>query len=157
MAYHCIIVPFDGSDHAQSALNAACGIAKGHDTQVHVVNVVPINIFPEVAASDPAAVVSPSYVTQKTYSELFDDTLLEIHAEMVNTIGDALSELDPSQVTYAAIAHPSAVDGIIDYASDHSCDLIVMGRRGLGAIRGLLGSVSYGVIRATTTPVLTVK
>ena len=36
MAYHCIIVPFDGSDHAQSALNAACGIAKGHDTQVHV-------------------------------------------------------------------------------------------------------------------------
>ena len=52
---------------------------------------------------------------------------------------------------------PSAVDGIIDYASDHSCDLIVMGRRGLGAIRGLLGSVSYGVIRATTTPVLTVK
>ena len=62
MAYHCIIVPFDGSDHAQSALNAACGIAKGHDTQVHVVNVVPINIFPEVAASDPAAVVSPSYV-----------------------------------------------------------------------------------------------
>ena len=50
MAYHCIIVPFDGSDHAQSALNAACGIAKGHDTQVHVVNVVPINIFPEVAA-----------------------------------------------------------------------------------------------------------
>lgn len=81
MAYHCIIVPFDGSDHAQSALNAACGIAKGHDTQVHVVNVVPINIFPEVAASDPAAVVSPSYVTQKTYSELFDDTLLEIHAE----------------------------------------------------------------------------
>ena len=148
MAYHCIIVPFDGSDHAQSALNAACGIAKGHDTQVHVVNVVPINIFPEVAAS---------YVTQKTYSELFDDTLLEIHAEMVNTIGDALSELDPSQVTYEVIAHPSAVDGIIDYASDHSCDLIVMGRRGLGAIRGLLGSVSYGVIRATTTPVLTVK
>ena len=147
MAYHCIIVPFDGSDHAQSALNAACGIAKGHDTQVHVVNVVPINIFPEVAASDPAAVVSPSYVTQKTYSELFDDTLLEIHAEMVN----------PSQVTYEVIAHPSAVDGIIDYASDHSCDLIVMGRRGLGAIRGLLGSVSYGVIRATTTPVLTVK
>lgn len=44
--------------------------------------------------------------------------------EMVNTIGDALSELDPSQVTYEVIAHPSAVDGIIDYASDHSCDLI---------------------------------
>lgn len=157
MAYHCILVPFDGSEHAQSALAAASNIAKGHDTKVHVVNVVPINIFPEVATSDPAAVVNPSYVTKKTYSELFDDTLLQIHDEMVQTIGDGLSELNPDQVTYEVIAHPSAVDGIVDYASDHECDLIVMGRRGLGAIRGLLGSVSYGVIRATTTPVLTVK
>lgn len=157
MAYECIIVPFDGSEHAQSALRAACDIAKGHDTNVHVVNVVPINIFPEVAATDPAAVVSPSYVTQKTYSQLFDDTLLEIHNEMVNSIGDTLDELNENQVSYEVIAHPSAVDGIIDYASDHDCDLIVMGRRGLGAIRGLLGSVSYGVIRSTTTPVLTVK
>lgn len=157
MAYECIIVPYDGSDHAQGALKAACDIAKGHDTKVHVVNVVPINIFPEVVTSDPAAVVSPSYVTKNTYSELFDDTLLNIHQEMMNAIGSTLDELKDDQVTYEVIAHPSAVEGIIDYASDHSCDLIVMGRRGLGAIRGLLGSVSYGVIRATTTPVLTVK
>lgn len=157
MAYECIVVPFDGSDHAQSALKAAAGIAEGHDTAVHVVNVVPINIFPEVAATDPAAVVSPSYVTQKTYSELFDDTLLEIYEEMVGAIGDVFDGLKEGQVTYEVIAHPSAVDGIIDYASDHKCDLIVMGRRGLGALRGLLGSVSYGVIRATKIPVLTVK
>ena len=32
-----------------------------------------------------------------------------------------------------------------------------MGRRGLGAIRGMLGSVSFGVLRATDVPVLTVK
>lgn len=157
MAYECIVVPFDGSDHAQSALRAASDIAKGHDTKVHVVNVVPINIFPEVATTDPAAVVNPSYVTQQTYSELFDNTLLEIKEEMLDSIGDTLGELNPDQVTYEVIAHPSAVDGIIDYATDFGCDLIVMGRRGLGAIRGLLGSVSYGVIRATTTPVLTVK
>lgn len=157
MAYKSIVVPYDGSDHAQAALKAASGIALGHDTKVHVVNVVPINIFPEVAATDPAAVVSPSYVTQKTYSELFDDTLLEIHEEMMGTIGDAFAELNDDQVTYEVIAHPSAVEGVIDYASDHECDLIVMGRRGLGALRGLLGSVSYGVIRATQIPVLTVK
>lgn len=157
MAYKSIVVPYDGSDHAQAALKAACGIAQGHDTMVHVVNVVPINIFPEVAATDPAAVVNPSYITQKTYSELFDDTLLEIHQEMMGTIGDTFAELRDDQVTYEVIAHPSAVDGVIDYASDHECDLIVMGRRGLGALRGLLGSVSYGVIRATQIPVLTVK
>lgn len=157
MAYECIVVPFDGSDHAQSALRAASDIAKGHHTKVHVVNVVPINIFPEVAATDPAAVVSPSYVTQKTYSELFDNTLLEIHDEMVKKVDGTIADLEEGQITYEVIAHPSAVDGIIDYAIDNNCDLIVMGRRGLGAIRGLLGSVSYGVIRATAIPVLTVK
>ena len=32
-----------------------------------------------------------------------------------------------------------------------------MGRRGLGAFRGALGSVSYGILRATDVPVLTIK
>ena len=32
-----------------------------------------------------------------------------------------------------------------------------MGRRGLGALRGMLGSVSYAVLRNADMPVLTVK
>ena len=32
-----------------------------------------------------------------------------------------------------------------------------MGRRGLGALRGMLGSVSYGVLHSAEMPVLTVK
>ena len=31
---------------------------------------------------------------------------------------------------------------IVTYAIDNLCDLIVMGSRGLGALRGILGSVS---------------
>jgi nucleotide-binding universal stress UspA family protein len=157
MAYESIVVPFDGSDHAHSALKAASGVAKGTETKIHVVNVVPINIFPEVATSDPTTVVSPSYVTHQTYTELFDDTLLNIHREMIESIGDELSDLPEDQVVYEVIAHPSAVEGIINYVTDTNSDLIIMGRRGLGAIRGMLGSVSYGVIRATDVPVLTVK
>ena len=80
MAYHCIIVPFDGSDHAQSALNAACGIAKGHETQVHVVNVVPINIFPEVAASDPAADVYKRQVIGYSYASAFRPRKAYLHS-----------------------------------------------------------------------------
>ena len=47
---------------------------------------------------------------------------------------------------------------IVTYAIDNLCDLIVMGSRGLGALRGILGSVSsYAVLRNADVPVLIVK
>ncbi|MFQ9742421.1 MAG: universal stress protein [Slackia sp.] len=46
---------------------------------------------------------------------------------------------------------------MVYYAKKHDADLIVMGRRGLGGLRGMLGSVSYGVLHGADIPVLTVK
>ena len=48
-------------------------------------------------------------------------------------------------------------DALVYYAKKHDADLIVMGRRGLGGLRGMLGSVSYGVLHGADIPVLTVK
>ena len=49
------------------------------------------------------------------------------------------------------------IDTIVDASKYYNCDIIVMGSRGLGAIRGMLGSVSFGVLRNAELPVLIVK
>ena len=46
---------------------------------------------------------------------------------------------------------------ITAYADEGGYDCIVMGHRGLGAVRGMLGSVCYSVLHKTNVPVLIVK
>lgn len=62
-----------------------------------------------------------------------------------------------AQVVTDAIISASPVEGIAEYVERQGIDLVVMGRRGLGALRGMLGSVSFGVLRSVEVPVLTVK
>lgn len=53
------------------------------------------------------------------------------------------------------MGYPS--DTIIEYASEHSPDLIVMGAKGKGLLGGLLGSVASNVVHSGKWPVLIVK
>ena len=46
---------------------------------------------------------------------------------------------------------------IMRVAAEEHSDLIIMGSRGLGALRGMLGSVSSYVLREAQVPVLVVK
>ena len=47
---------------------------------------------------------------------------------------------------------------ILDFAMDNDMDLIVMGSRGLGVVKGvLLGSVSQYIVEQSKCPVLVVK
>lgn len=56
------------------------------------------------------------------------------------------------------IASGYAANALIDVAERHGCDAIVMGARGLGALRSaLLGSVSQAVLHVSNVPVTIVK
>ncbi len=52
--------------------------------------------------------------------------------------------------------HP--VEQIVRVAEEHSCDLIVMGRHGYGALKdALMGGVARGVLRRSQKPVFLIK
>ena len=60
------------------------------------------------------------------------------------------------EVTEAFIVGDPA-EKIAEEAAKLPADLIIMGSRGLGALRGMLGSVSSYVLREAQVPVLVVK
>jgi nucleotide-binding universal stress UspA family protein len=56
------------------------------------------------------------------------------------------------------IGSGDAAQTLVDIAGRHGCEGIILGARGLGAVRSaLLGSVSQAVLQASTVPVTVVK
>ena len=158
MEYKNILVPFDGSKHAMGAVKAALGLIKGSDdSKLTILHVVSMSVAPTISESDPVLGSTPTYIDYLDYANLYDDSLSQKRDKMIQEVTQEFSDIPAEQVEYDAIAHPSPVQAIADYCQAHGCDMIVMGRRGLGAIRGMLGSVSSGVLRSTDLPVLTVK
>ena len=158
MEYKNILVPFDGSKHAMGAVKAALGLIKGSDdSKLTILHVVSMSVAPTISESDPVLGSTPTYIDYLDYANLYDDSLSQKRDKMIQEVTQEFSDIPAEQVEYDAIAHPSPLQAIADYCKAHECDMIVMGRRGLGAIRGMLGSVSSGVLRSTDLPVLTVK
>ena len=138
MYFKNILVPYDESDHAKSALHIALGLAGPYEAaKVHVVTVIP-------AASLP----NPT---------LLGDAAVERAAEDIRNVVDQSRDDARCKIVADAVIANSALEGIVDYVTSRDIDLVVMGRRGLGALRGMLGSVSFGVLRSVDVPVLTVK
>lgn len=160
MLFKNVLVPFDESDHARAALHMAMDIV-GDDpaATIHVIMVVSSDIMPPSMLSAPNA-FGDTFMDYQNYDAMLTSiakrTNQELHDSVAGILGKDAEALAAKLIVEAQLA-PSPVDGITSYASEHGCDLIVMGRRGLGTLRGMLGSVSYGVLRTSEIPVLTVK
>lgn len=140
--YERILVPTDGSEHAAAAVDHAISIARTYDASVHVLFVVDLG---QVAmASD----ISP-------YPQLIDD--LRARGEGATAgIATRIRDADLDVVTEVREGTPSK--GVLEYATNHDIDLIVMGTHGrTGLDRVLLGSTAARVIRRAELPVLAVK
>lgn len=138
-----ILLAVDGSDHSNRVAMHVVRLVQGcADYQVTLLNVqAPIDA-PEILGHMPAR---------------------EIEAMQETRGGDAMASaralLDTAGVTYAPeVALGPVAETIARRAADSTCDAIVMGTHGAGALRSaLMGSVATDVIRLAGCPVTVVK
>lgn len=156
--YKKILVPFDNSESARHALINAIDLVDGvPDSQITVLKVVEwhdYNAETFKIASRMSGVMGDS-LDMNAISEVGN----EAENEEIERINDDIREIvgeipDNIQV---AVANGSPHDTIVAYASDLEFDCIVMGHRGMGVIRGMLGSVAFSVLQKANKPVLVVK
>ena len=78
-------------------------------------------------------------------------------AEERSVLAEAL--FDAAGVAYQReIGSGEPAPALIEMAERHGCDAIILGARGLGALRSaLMGSVSQGILHASRLPVTVVK
>lgn len=151
MMFTNILIPFDKSDHALRAFEVAKGLAaEDAGIKLRIVDVCHVASLPLTMGVDSNA------IDPDAFAGIVAATLAREKEEVLTALGGALDGL-PNPVEIDVLNAASVAGAIDDYAKEHGCDLIVMGARGLGALRGMIGSVSYGVIRSTDIPVLVVK
>ena len=133
MMFRHVMVPYDGSDHAKNALNYAKDLVAGDaDAKLSVVHAVPSMGVDRMGTDGALDGVPYGMLDYEEYQGVVKRVLDEAQKRVAEDLGDALADLgDRAQVE--AVAGASPADALSRYAEEHDCDLIVMGRRGLGA------------------------
>ncbi|AQL44367.1 universal stress protein UspA [Halorientalis sp. IM1011] len=136
--YDSILVPTDGSDTAQAAVDHAIDHAKRYDATLHTLYVVE---EPPIDEGDAPEVLD---AIESTGERAIQDVIDAARAADVGTVEGSVAEGAP----YRAI---------LEYVDQNDIDLVVMGTHGrTGLDRYLLGSVTEKVVRSAPVPVLTV-
>lgn len=155
--YKKILVPFDDSETARHALENAIqlvdGIDDAHITVLKVVEWQDYNAETFKIASRMSGVLGDS-LDMNAISEVGSEAEREETEKIAADIADIVGDRPNVEI---AVANGSPHDTIVAYASDLGYDCIVMGHRGMGVIRGMLGSVAFSVLQKANKPVLVVK
>ena len=134
-----ILVPVDGSEGSDKAVAKAIGIAEVCGAKLYFIYVANIN---QLAIN---AALSNAILTAVTKA---GEIIVERAENMVPSGIECESLLETGS--------PAAV--ILEFEEKLSADLIVMGSRGLGFVKGvLLGSVSQYIMERSKCPVLVIK
>ena len=134
-----ILIPVDGSDGSDKAVARAVELAKIYEAKLNFLYVANIN--------------------QLAINAALSQAILEAVKKAGKTILIRAENMVPSEVeseNFLETGAPAAV--ILEFEEKLNADLIVMGSRGLGFVKGvLLGSVSQYITERAKCPVLVVK
>ncbi len=139
VSYDRIVVPTDGSDHAERAAETALDLAEKYDAEIYAV-----------------------YVVDPTTYDLEDAprSIIGLLEEGGRNATEAIAELarDRGLDVQTNVRRGLPAEVLLGYASTVDADLVAMGTRGRAVGSGrLLGSTTARVVRRSTVPVLTVS
>ncbi|PSQ00979.1 universal stress protein [Halobacteriales archaeon QS_5_70_17] len=146
--YERILVPTDGSDVAEAAVDHALDLAERDGATVHALYVVDVDAV-EVG-------LGTEQVDRLRAGRLGEmDELRERAEAATGRIAEAGAARGVEVIEHTAVGVPHRI--VADYADDHGADLVVMGSHGRSGVRrALLGSITERVLRTTRRPVLVV-
>lgn len=131
--YKRILVPTDGSEHAEAAVDHALDLAEKYDADVHAVHVINTRRYDTSIESQ----VAPLRRKGKKY---------------LRRVEEATTGSDVPVTTAMEMGRPGRA--LLEYADGHGVDLVVMGTRGRGGLpRRLLGSTTNYLVTHADIPV----
>jgi len=140
--YETILVPTDGSAHAERAGRHAVSLAEAFDATVTMLGVADVE---GAAGPFDAGGVSAEFRER-------------VEAESESTVEDAAALADDRVAVETAVVEGDPAEAIVDYADEGEFDAVAMGTHGRrGLSRLVFGSVARYVVRHTTRPVLTAR
>jgi nucleotide-binding universal stress UspA family protein len=146
--YERILVPTDGSDVAEMAIDYALDLAETYGAEVHALYVVDTDAMDLGLGTEQV-----ERIRAGQFGEM--DELEDRATEATRAVRERAADRGVDAVEHVAAGRPHVV--IADYADDHDVDLVVMGSHGrAGVKRALLGSVTERVLRSSHRPILVV-
>jgi nucleotide-binding universal stress UspA family protein len=140
--YDDVLIPTDGSEAAEAAVEHGLALAGISDARVHALNVVNIG---DMTGGGSASVATDLLEQFRAAGE-----------DATARIANRAEATGLDTVTEVVEGFPSR--DLLDYADEHEIDLITMGTRGrTGMSRFLLGSTTERAIRHADMPVLAVN
>jgi nucleotide-binding universal stress UspA family protein len=144
-----ILVALDGSEPATRALAVAADLAVRYGAVLHLVHVM---LRPMVVSEELKEFARTEHVDLPVAVEMSAQGQSIVAAGRGSAVAKGVRSLKVEVLT------GDSAERLLEYAREHAVDLIVVGRRGVGQIRGLLmGSVSWKINSLAECPVLTVR